>query len=172
MHHRSLAMRYSLFSMLHRWFSMHHRLLSMRYRIPTNVVAKLQLNSDIPTNRDKIFIVFPVFYSYPSLHAVLTSTIFMTISAKIMTISTPLEGTSTKIMMTFTKIIMASTKIMMTFVKIIMTSTNDITTSAFLLSISATPQVLFTPKEHLPKPVQVNGVTPEVLIFSAETLVV
>ena len=32
--------------------------------------------------------------------------------------------------------------------------------------------VLFTPKEHLPKPVQVNGVTPEVLIFSAETLVV
>ena len=82
----------------------------------------------------------------------------MTISAKIMTISTPLEGTSTKIMMTF--------------VKIIMTSTNDITTSAFLLSISATPQVLFTPKEHLPKPVQVNGVTPEVLIFSAETLVV
>ena len=179
MHHRSLAMRYSLFSMLHRWFSMHHRLLSMhhrllsmRYRIPTNVVAKLQLNSDIPTNRDKIFIVFPVFYSYPSLHAVLTSTRFMTISAKIMTISTPLEGTSTKIMMTFTKIIMASTKFMMTFVKIIMTSTNDITTSAFLLSISATPQVLFTPKEHLPKPVQVNGVTPEVLIFSAETLVV
>ena len=177
--HRSLAMRYSLFSMLHRWFSMHHRLLSMhhrllsmRYRIPTNVVAKLQLNSDIPTNRDKIFIVFPVFYSYPSLHAVLTSTRFMTISAKIMTISTPLEGTSTKIMMTFTKIIMASTKFMMTFVKIIMTSTNDITTSAFLLSISATPQVLFTPKEHLPKPVQVNGVTPEVLIFSAETLVV
>ena len=75
-------------------------------------------------------------------------------------------------MMTFTKIIMASTKFMMTFVKIIMTSTNDITTSAFLLSISATPQVLFTPKEHLPKPVQVNGVTPEVLIFSAETLVV
>ena len=172
MHHRPLAMRYSLFSMLHKWFSMHHRLLSMRYRIPTNVVAKLQLNSDIPTNRDKIFIVFPVFYSYPSLHAVLTSTRFMTISAKIMTISTPLEGTSTKIMMTFTKIIMASTKFMMTFVKIIMTSTNDITTSAFLLSISATPQVLFTPKEHLPKPVQVNGVTPEVLIFSAETLVV
>ena len=68
----------------------------------------------------------------------------MTISAKIMTISTPLEGTSTRIM----------------------------TTSTFLLSISATPQVLFTPKEHLPKPVQVNGVTPEVLIFSAETLVI
>ena len=65
MHHRSLAMRYSLFSMLHRWFSMHHRLLSMRYRIPTNVVAKLQLNSDIPTNRDKIFIVFPVFLFLP-----------------------------------------------------------------------------------------------------------
>ena len=62
MHHRPLAMRYSLFSMLRRWFSMHHRLLSMRYRIPTNVVAKLQLNSDIPTNRDKIFIVFPVFF--------------------------------------------------------------------------------------------------------------
>ena len=65
MHHRSLAMRYSLFSMLHRWFSMHHRLLSMRYRIPTNVDAKLQLNSDIPTNRDKIFIVFPVFLFLP-----------------------------------------------------------------------------------------------------------
>lgn len=118
MHHRSLAMRYSLFSMLHRWFSMHHRLLSMRYRIPTNVVAKLQLNSDIPTNRDKIFIVFPVFYSYPSLPAVLTSTRFMTIPVKIMTISTPLEGTSTKIMMT---------------------STKTITTSASLLSLSATP---------------------------------
>lgn len=165
MHHRSLAMRYSLFSMLHRWFSMHHRLLSMRYRIPTNVVAKLQLNSDIPTNSDKIFIVFPVFYSYPSLHAVLTSTRFMTISAKIMTISTPLEGTSTKIMMTSTKIMMTSTRIMMT-------STRIMTTSTFLLSISATPQVLFTPKEHLPTPVLVKGVTAEVLIFSAETLVV
>lgn len=115
------------------------------------LVAKLQLNSDIPTNSDKIFIVFPVFYSYPSLPAVLTSTRFMTISAKIMTISTPLEGTSTKIMMTSTRIM---------------------TTSTFLLSISATPQVLFAPKEHLPKPVQVNGVTPEVLIFSAETLVI
>lgn len=158
MHHRSLAMRYSLFSMLPRWFSMHHILLSMHDRIPTNVVAKLQLNSDIPTNSDKIFIVFPVFYSYPSLPAVLTSTRFMTISAKIMTISTPLEGTSTKIMMTSTKIMMTSTRIM--------------TTSTFLLSISATPQVLFTPKEYLPKPVQVNGVTPEVLIFSAETLVI
>ena len=144
MHHRPLAMRYSLFSMLHRWFSMHHRLLSMRYRIPTNVVAKLQLNSDIPTNRDKIFIVFPVFYSYPSLHAVLTSTRFMTISAKIMTISTPLEGTSTKIMMTFVRI-------MMTFVKIMTTSTKTIITFASLLSLSTTP---------------------EVLIFSAETLVV
>lgn len=151
MHHSSLAMRYSLFSMLHRWFSMHHRLLSMRYRIPTNVVAKLQLNSDIPTNSDNFFIVFPVFYSYPSLPAVLTSTRIMTISAKIMTISTPLEGTSTKIMMT---------------------STNDITTSTFLLSISATPQVLFTPKEHLPTPVLVKGVTAEVLIFSAETLAI
>lgn len=67
---------------------------------------------------------------------------------------------------------MASTKFMMTFVKIIMTSTNDITTSAFLLSISATPQALFAPKEHLPTPVLVKGVTAEVLIFSAETLVV
>ena len=122
------------------------------------LVAKLQLNSDIPTNSDKIFIVFPVFYSYPSLPAVLTSTRFMTISAKIMTISTPLEGTSTKIMMAF--------------VKIMTTSTKTITTSASLLSLSASPQVLFTPKEHLPKPVQVKGVTPEVLIFSAETLVV
>lgn len=158
MHHRSLAMRYSLFSMLPRWFSMHHILLSMHDRIPTNVVAKLQLNSDIPTNSDKIFIVFPVFYSYPSLPAVLTSTRIMTISAKIMTISTPLEGTSTKIMMTSTKIMMTSTRIM--------------TTSTFLLSISATPQALFASKEHLPKPVQVNGVTPEVLIFSAETLVI
>ena len=99
--------------------------------------AKLQLNSDIPTNSDKIFIVFPVFYSYPSLPAVLTSTRFMTISAKIMTISTPLEGTSTKIMMTFVKIMTISTK--------------TITTSASLLSLSPAP---------------------EVLIFSAETLVV
>ena len=65
MHHRSLAMRYSLFSMLPRWFSMHHILLSMHDRIPTNVVAKLQLNSDIPTNSDKIFIVFPVFLFLP-----------------------------------------------------------------------------------------------------------
>lgn len=73
------------------------------------LVAKLQLNSDIPTNSDKIFIVFPVFYSYPSLPAVLTSTRFMTISAKIMM-------TSTKIMMTFVRIMMTSTKIMMTFV--------------------------------------------------------
>lgn len=129
------------------------------------LVAKLQLNSDIPTNSDKIFIVFPVFYSYPSLHAVLTSTRFMTISAKIMTISTPLEGTSTKIMMT-------STKIMMAFVKIMTTSTKTITTSASLLSLSATPQALFAPKEHPPTPVQVNGVTAEVLIFSDETLVV
>lgn len=108
------------------------------------LVAKLQLNSDIPTNSDKIFIVFPVFYSYPSLHAVLTSTRFMTISAKIMNISTPLEGTSTKIMMTFVRI-------MMTFIKIMTTSTKTITTSASLLSLSPTP---------------------EVLIFSAETLVI
>lgn len=179
MHHRSLAMRYSLFSMLHRWFSMHHRLLSMRYRIPTNVVAKLQLNSDIPTNRDKIFIVFPVFYSYPSLPAVLTSTRFMTISAKIMMTSTKIMMTfvrimmaSMKIMMTIVRIMMTSTKIMMAFVKIMTTYMNNITTAASLLSLSATPQVLFTPKEHLPKPVQVNGVTAEVLIFSAETLVI
>ena len=158
MHHRPLAMRYSLFSMLHRWFSMHHRLLSMRYRIPTNVVAKLQLNSDIPTNRDKIFIVFPVFYSYPSLPAVLTSTRFMIIPAKIM--------------MTFVRIMMTSTKIMMAFVKIMTTSTNNITISAFLMSLSATPQALFAPKEHLPTPVLVKGVTAEVLIFSAETLVI
>lgn len=65
MRHSSLAMRYSLFSMLHRWFSMHHRLLSIHDRIPTNVVAKLQLNSDIPTNSDKIFVVFPVFLFLP-----------------------------------------------------------------------------------------------------------
>lgn len=122
------------------------------------LVAKLQLNSDIPTNSDKIFIVFPVFYSYPSLPAVLTSTRFMTISAKIMTISTPLEGTSTKIMMTFVKIMTISTK--------------TITTFASLPSLFASPQALLTPKKHLPNPVQVKGVTPEVLIFSAETLVV
>ena len=129
------------------------------------LVAKLQLNSDIPTNSDKIFIVFPVFYSYPSLPAVLTSTRFMTISAKIMM-------TSTQIMMTFVRIVMTSTKIMMTFVKIMTTSTKTITTNASLLSLSATPQALFAPKEHLPTPVQVKGVTPEVLIFSAETLVI
>ena len=115
------------------------------------LVAKLQLNSDIPTNSDKIFIVFPVFYSYPSLPAVLTSTRFMTTSAKIMTISTSLEGTSTKIMMAFVRIMMTSTKIMMAFVKIMTTSTKTITTSSSLLSLSPTP---------------------EVLIFSAETLVV
>ena len=156
--HRLLAMRHSSISLLHRRFSARYgsflsaagcSLCTIEYLLM--LVAKLQLNSDIPTNSDKIFIVFPVFYSYPSLPAVLTSTRFMSISAKIMTISTPLEGTSTKIMMTSTRIM---------------------TTSTFLLSISATPQVLFTPKEHLPKPVQVNGVTPEVLIFSAGTLVV
>lgn len=129
------------------------------------LVAKLQLNSDIPTNSDKIFIVFPVFYSYPSLPAVLTSTRFMTISAKIMM-------TSTQIMMTFVRIVMTSTKIMMTFVKIMTTSTKTITTNASLLSLSATPQALFAPKEHLPTPVLVKGVTAEVLIFSAETLVI
>lgn len=67
---------------------------------------------------------------------------------------------------------MAFVKIMTTSTKTITTSTNNITTYAFLLSISATPQVLFTPKEHLPKPVQVKGVTAEVLIFSAEALVI
>ena len=143
------------------------------------LVAKLQLNSDIPTNSDKIFIVFPVFYSYPSLHAVLTSTRFMTISAKIMMTSTQIMMTfvrimmtSTQIMMTFVRIVMTSTKIMMTFVKIMTTSTKTITTNASLLSLSATPQALFAPKEHLPTPVLVKGVTAEVLIFSAETLVV
>lgn len=156
--HRLLAMRHSSISLLHRRFSARYgsflsaagcSLCTIEYLLM--LVAKLQLNSDIPTNSDKIFIVFPVFYSYPSLPTVLTSTRFLTISAKIMTISTPLEGTSTKNMMTSTRIM---------------------TTSTFLLSISATPQVLFSPKEHLPKPVQVNGVTPEVLIFSAETLVI
>ena len=68
-----------------------------------------------------------------------------------MTISTPLEGTSTRIMMTSTKIM---------------------TTSTSLLSLSATPQVLFALKEHFPTPVLVKGVTAEVLIFSAETLVI
>lgn len=155
---RLLAMHHSSISLLHRRFSARYgsflcaagcSLCTIEYLLM--LVAKLQLNSDIPTNSDKIFIVFPVFYSYPSLHAVLTSTRIMTISAKIMTISTPLEGTSTKIMMTSTRIM---------------------TTSTFLLSISATPQVLFAPKEHLPTPVLVKGVTAEVLIFSAETLVI
>ena len=122
------------------------------------LVAKLQLNSDIPTNSDKIFIVFPVFYSYPSLPAVLTSARFMTIPAKIM--------------MPSTKIMMPSIKIMMAFVRIMTTSTNNITTNASLLSLSATPQALFAPKEHLPTPVLVKGVMAEVLIFSAETLVI
>lgn len=67
---------------------------------------------------------------------------------------------------------MAFVKIMTTSTKTITTSTNNITTYASLLSISATPQVLFTPKEHLPTPVLVKGVTAEVLIFSAETLVI
>lgn len=156
--HRLLAMHHSSISLLHRRFSARYgsflcaigcSLCTIEYLLM--LVAKLQLNSDIPTNSDKIFIVFPVFYSYPFLPAVLNSTRFMTISAKIM---------------------MPSTKIMMTFVRIMMTSTKIMTTSTFLLSISATPQVLFTPKEHLPKPVQVNGVTAEVLIFSEETLVI
>ena len=141
------------------------------------LVAKLQLNSDIPTNSDKIFIVFPVFYSYPSLPAVLTSTRFMTISAIIMMPSTKIMMTfvrimmtSIKIMMAFVRIMMTSIKIMMAFVKIMTTSTKTITTSASLLSLSATPQALFAPKEHLPTPVLVKGVTVEVLIFSAETL--
>ena len=79
---------------------------------------------------------------------------------------------SAKIMMTFVRIMMTSTKIMMAFVKIMTTSTKTITTSASLLSLSATPQAFFAPKEHPPTPVQVKGVTAEVLIFSAETLVV
>lgn len=141
---RLLAMHHNSISLLHRRFSARYgsflcaagcSLCTIEYLLM--LVAKLQLNSDIPTNSDKIFIVFPVFYSYPSLPAVLTSTRFMSISAIIMTISTPLEGTFTKIMMTSTRIMM--------------TSTNDITTSASLLSLSATP---------------------EVLIFSAETLVI
>ena len=96
----------------------------------------------------------------------------MTISAKIMMTFVRIMMTSTKIMMTFVRIMMTSTKIMMAFVKIMTTSTKTITTNASLLSLSATPQALFAPKEHLPTPVQVKGVTPEVLIFSAETLVI
>ena len=103
----------------------------------------------------------------------------MTIHTKIMMTSTQIMMTfvrimmtSTQIMMTFVRIVMTSTKIMMTFVKIMTTSTKTITTNASLLSLSATPQALFAPKEHLPTPVQVKGVTPEVLIFSAETLVI
>lgn len=67
---------------------------------------------------------------------------------------------------------MAFVKIMTTSTKTITTSTNNITTYASLLSLSDTPQALFAPKEHFPTPVQVRGVTAEVLIFSAETLVV
>ena len=184
--HRLLAMPHSSISLLHRRFSARYgsflsaagcSLCTIEYLLM--LVAKLQLNSDIPTNSDKIFIVFPVFYSYPSLPAVLTSTRFMTISAKIMMTSTQIMMTfvrimmtSTQIMMTFVRIVMTSTKIMMTFVKIMTTSTKTITTNASLLSLSATPQALFAPKEHLPTPVLVKGVTAEVLIFSAETLVV
>ena len=186
MHHSSFAQRHSQFAMRHSSFPLRYSQFSARYgsflctigcslctiEYLLMLVAKLQLNSDIPTNSDKIFIVFPVFLflPLPSRRAHLHN-IYDHLCENYDHLHAA-GGTSTKIMMTFTKIIMASTKIMMTFVKIIMTSTNDITTSAFLLSISATPQVLFTPKEHLPKPVQVNGVTPEVLIFSAETLVV
>ena len=164
--------RRRLLAMHHNSISLHHRRFSARYgsflsaagcslctiEYLLMLVAKLQLNSDIPTNSDKIFIVFPVFYSYPSFPAVLTSTRFMTISAKIM--------------MTFVRIMMTSIKIMMAFVKIMTTSTKTITTNASLLSLSATPQALFAPKEHLPTPVLVKGVTAEVLIFSAETLVI
>lgn len=148
---RLLAMHHSSISLLHRRFSARYgsflcaagcSLCTIEYLLM--LVAKLQLNSDIPTNSDKIFIVFPVFYSYPSLPAVLTSTRFMTISAKIMM-------TSTQIMMTFVRIMMTSTKIMMTSVKIMTISTKTITTSASLLSLSPAP---------------------EVLIFSAETLVI
>ena len=183
---RLLAMHHSSISLLHKRFSARYgsilsaagcSLCTIEYLLM--LVAKLQLNSDIPTNSDKIFIVFPVFYSYPSIPAVLTSTRFMTISAKIMMTSTKfmmafvrIMMTSTKIMMTSIKIMMAFVKIMTTFVKIMTTSTINITTSAFLPSLSATPQALFAPKEHLPTPVLVKGVTAEVLIFSAETLVI
>ena len=90
---------------------------------------------------------------------------FMMTSIKIMMAFVRILMTSTKIMMAFVRIMMTSIKIMMAFVKII-------TTSASLLSLSATPQALFVPKEHLPTPVLVKGVTAEVLIFSAETLVI
>lgn len=72
MHHRSLAMRYSLFSLLHRRFSARYgsflsaagcSLCTIEYLLM--LVAKLQLNSDIPTNSDKFFIVFPVFLFLP-----------------------------------------------------------------------------------------------------------
>ena len=152
MRHSSFPQRHRLLAMHHNSISLLHRRISARYgsflsaagrslctiEYLLMLVAKLQLNSDIPTNSDKIFIVFPVFYSYPSLSAVLTSTRFMTIPAKIMM-------TSTKIMMTFVRIMMTSTKIMMAFVKIMTTSTNNITTNASLLSLSATPQALFAP---------------------------
>lgn len=156
---RLLAMHHSSISLLHRRFSARYgsflsatgcSICTIEYLLM--LVAKLQLNSDIPTNSDKIFIVFPVFYSYPSLPAVLTSARFMTISAKIMMTSTKIVMTfvrimmaSTKIMMTFVRIMMTSIKIMMAFVKIMTTSTKTITTNASLLSLSATPQALFAP---------------------------
>ena len=179
MHHSSISLLHKRFSARYGSFlcAIGCSLCTIEYLLM--LVAKLQLNSDIPTNSDKIFIVFPVFYSYPSLPAVLTSTRFMAIPAKIMMTSTQIMMTSIKIMMTFvkimttsTKIMMTSTQIMMAFVKIITNSTNNLTTNASLLSLSATPQALFAPKEHLPTPVLVKGVTTEVLIFSAETLVI
>ena len=90
MHHSSFAQRHSQFSARYGMFPQRHRLLAMHHNsIPLlhrrfsarygsflsaagcslctieyllMLVAKLQLNSDIPTNSDKIFIVFPVFF--------------------------------------------------------------------------------------------------------------
>lgn len=70
--HRLLAMPHSSISLLHRRFSARYgsflsaagcSLCTIEYLLM--LVAKLQLNSDIPTNSDKIFIVFPVFLFLP-----------------------------------------------------------------------------------------------------------
>lgn len=70
--HRLLAMHHSSISLLHRRFSARYgsflcaigcSLCTIEYLLM--LVAKLQLNSDIPTNSDKIFIVFPVFLFLP-----------------------------------------------------------------------------------------------------------
>ena len=180
MHHRSLAMRYSLFSMLHRWFSMHHRLLSMRYRIPTNVVAKLQLNSDIPTNRDKIFIVFPVFLFLPlpsrraHLHKIYDH--LCENYDDLCENYDDLHKDYDDLCENYDDLYKNYDDLCEDYDDLhknydgLCENYNHLCVLA--VSLRHPPQALFAPKEHLPTPVLVKGVTTEVLIFSAETLVV